>query len=602
MFRGNGAPTRRSLLLAAKCRPSSVATSRVPPRSLTSGMSLEERKLLLNRHQFSRPPHYSTFYDFDAWVYSADWPSPRAEAEARTMQVATEVNEGTAVLVGNNCGRLPSNTTRHRLPLGNGLCSLVVEDIKFAFNAWSLLRLGMYFGTDHPRVLGRLHNTTPSMDIAERSNRMFYEYSEVGASLRPRAMKIALMPEHPRAVPLASIDWKALVQGQRGVDGIDLVLGMENGMSPEIVEQCDAWVSIPQYGSVGSLSMMAAMSVALHHAHSGILGNQIPLLQGEVLGGSNADSGTDSGLLTRSKDAVWAFTSLEKGFEETRPHHDELRGLSDAAICDLLNRCRLAMPLQLAILWHNESADRNIGATVRNANAYLCEKLLVLNRRKFSRRGTIGTHHYTPVVIKSTIEEAESSGEMDGYVLWQLHQDYPYLSNHVDEVHPQFVLPPQKSKSEAKDGESYVKFVRHGEQPMQDWLSWQPTGTSFDIRQHPMYGCFFEGDGDEGVGTSSMLPPIYLDEPECHEGGGGGFTNTPLQAALQDVKNRGNKGVMLVVPEEGSTPHFHLLQRCERVIFLVNPGRLPSTQRGLTAGMSTAVALERLREATLRLR
>ena len=457
------------------------------------------------------------------------------------------------------------------LPLGGGKCSLVVEDIKFAFNAWSLLRLGMYFGTDHPRVLSQLRNVTPSMCISQRSNRMFYEYASVGGSLGKTAKKVALMPEHPQAVPLASVDWKSM-------GDVELVLGMENGMSPAVVEQCDAWVSIPQYGSVGSLSMMAAMSIALHHAHAGLLGSQKPI----ALASSQPSS----------KEIVGSIP-VDRTFEDSRPHHDQLRGLSDVAISDLLKRCREAMPLQLSILWHNESADRNIGATVRNANAYLCEKLLVLHRRKFSRRGTIGTHHYTPVVIKKTIEEAEESGELDGYVLWQLHQDYPYLCNHVDEIHPKFVLPPQTSKCEAKDGESHVQFIRHDEASLQQWMRWQGcTDDPFDIRQHPMYGCFF---GESG----RMKAPIYLDEP--NGGGGDASYSTPLQEALQEVRDRGMKGVMLVVPEEGSGPYYHLLGRCERVVFIVKPDRLAATQRGLTAGMSTAVVLERLREATLRL-
>lgn len=70
---------------------------------LTKSLTLPERKELLQTHVFSRPQHYSTFYDFDAWVYSTEWPSPM---EVERMG-----------------GAHPS------LPLGGGKCSLVVEEL-----------------------------------------------------------------------------------------------------------------------------------------------------------------------------------------------------------------------------------------------------------------------------------------------------------------------------------------------------------------------------------------------------------------------------------------------------------------------------------------
>lgn len=42
---------------------------------------------------------------------------------------------------------------------------------------------------------------------------------------------------------------------------------------------------------------------------------------------------------------------------------------------------------------YNQFGDRNIGAVMRNANVYNCELMLVLGRRRFNKRGALGTHH-----------------------------------------------------------------------------------------------------------------------------------------------------------------------------------------------------------------
>jgi tRNA G18 (ribose-2'-O)-methylase SpoU len=47
-----------------------------------------------------------------------------------------------------------------------------------------------------------------------------------------------------------------------------------------------------------------------------------------------------------------------------------------------------------SILITNEFHDFNIGSIIRNANAFLAKEVIIFGRRKFDKRGTVGTHIY----------------------------------------------------------------------------------------------------------------------------------------------------------------------------------------------------------------
>ena len=46
------------------------------------------------------------------------------------------------------------------------------------------------------------------------------------------------------------------------------------------------------------------------------------------------------------------------------------------------------------VLISNLGNDFNIGTVIRSANAFLASKVFIYGRRKYDRRGTVGTHHY----------------------------------------------------------------------------------------------------------------------------------------------------------------------------------------------------------------
>ena len=49
---------------------------------------------------------------------------------------------------------------------------------------------------------------------------------------------------------------------------------------------------------------------------------------------------------------------------------------------------------ELVVVCENFAYDFNIATVVRNSNAFLCESVWVVGRKRFDRRGTCGTHKY----------------------------------------------------------------------------------------------------------------------------------------------------------------------------------------------------------------
>jgi tRNA G18 (ribose-2'-O)-methylase SpoU len=58
-----------------------------------------------------------------------------------------------------------------------------------------------------------------------------------------------------------------------------------------------------------------------------------------------------------------------------------------------------------SILISNKLRDFNIGTVIRNSNAFLGAKIYVYGRKRFDRRGTVGTHHYENLVYINSLDE-----------------------------------------------------------------------------------------------------------------------------------------------------------------------------------------------------
>ena len=298
------------------------------------------RNAWMIKHPLGRgtPGEHGRQYDFEAWLYHVPYP-PCAESAFPTLRACA-------------------------------------EDIRFAFNAYNLIRACLYFGMPRPTLLKRAASCTPSLDIAMRGNRLFHsncyidtpllppivaplllspaatsvmttssgvreglERNESSAPLRRQpAVRVGLTPHPTKAMAIDDVDWRSLANAERhlrlrqrqqqqqhgnsGACGVErgdealrvdepswldiargsssaslprlgdddanigaaspsspalatpiqLVVGMENGMSSAVADECDLCVHIAQFGSIGSLSMVSALAVALHSVHTGLRG------------------------------------------------------------------------------------------------------------------------------------------------------------------------------------------------------------------------------------------------------------------------------------------------------------------------------------------
>ena len=60
--------------------------------------------------------------------------------------------------------------------------------------------------------------------------------------------------------------------------------------------------------------------------------------------------------------------------------------------------------LPYAVLMQHISGDYNISTLVRNANAFGAQRVYYYGRRKWDRRGSVGTHHYTDLIHLDDLE------------------------------------------------------------------------------------------------------------------------------------------------------------------------------------------------------
>lgn len=80
---------------------------------------------------------------------------------------------------------------------------------------------------------------------------------------------------------------------------------------------------------------------------------------------------------------------------------DEYKGLSVEEI-----KHRLAVKaFPYAVLMENWQGDFNLAQCVRNANAFGAKEVYYIGKKRYDRRGAVGTYNYTEVRYLSSIEE-----------------------------------------------------------------------------------------------------------------------------------------------------------------------------------------------------
>jgi tRNA G18 (ribose-2'-O)-methylase SpoU len=80
-----------------------------------------------------------------------------------------------------------------------------------------------------------------------------------------------------------------------------------------------------------------------------------------------------------------------------------------------------------AVMMENLQGDFNLGSVIRSANAFNANEVYYLGRKRYDKRGTVGTYHYTDVKHLKDYEE-----------LKQLKEKYVFvaLENTVDSAVP----------------------------------------------------------------------------------------------------------------------------------------------------------------------
>lgn len=448
----------------------------------------------------------------------------------------------------------------HSFPLLSAV-KVTVEDIKFAYNAWSLLRLCLFYGVGHPHILSDLSTTTPPVLTSFKGSQCSIDpYVVKKSALTPTRLKIGLTPSHPKAVSIYSINWSSFfssdenaisnpfcknASGECAKNTIELVLGMENGMSSAVADQCDILTYIPQEGSIGSLSMLSALAIALRHtANSWYSKNQRT---------PNTFAQKQNNLVSKGK--IISVTPPPRNscmFNDVN-HSTQV---STGCLKQLLLNRRSLYKMQLSILVYNDFADRNIGGIIRNANVFNCEKVIVINRRRFNKRGTLGTHQITDILFFSSTSNENFLQQICGYEIWLVYQYHPYLH----------LYSPFKIGSLEND----ISWVPPQDK---DFMRWNSSHHSIDTH-HPLIQNF----------PHLKNSAVFLDDEES--------TLTAVKKSFA----KGYKGIMLAVPEEGTTPHPCFPPLAKRVVFIRHPSKIPlNFQRGLNGALSTAVALECLR-------
>ncbi|MBR3132103.1 TrmH family RNA methyltransferase [Candidatus Saccharibacteria bacterium] len=87
--------------------------------------------------------------------------------------------------------------------------------------------------------------------------------------------------------------------------------------------------------------------------------------------------------------------------EDTRNLIDEYKGLPNEQVFDELEKSRT--PLEIAI--ENLEHDFNIGSIVRTANSFNVQKVHIIGKKKYNRRGAMCTDKYLEIVHHETIED-----------------------------------------------------------------------------------------------------------------------------------------------------------------------------------------------------
>ncbi len=111
--------------------------------------------------------------------------------------------------------------------------------------------------------------------------------------------------------------------------------------------------------------------------------------------------------------------------QDSRNLQDEYKGLSNEQVFAELNKKRT----QLEVAIENVSHDFNVGTIVRSANNFNAQKVHIIGRKKYNRRGAMCTDKYLEVVYWPEVGEFLQSQKNSG-------REVVAIENHTERAKP----------------------------------------------------------------------------------------------------------------------------------------------------------------------
>jgi len=124
--------------------------------------------------------------------------------------------------------------------------------------------------------------------------------------------------------------------------------------------------------------------------------------------------------------------------------------LKDFAIPDIANYCQSnSIPASVAMI--NIGGDFNLSTMIRNANFFGFRSVHYVGKKKWDKRGSVGTHHYTPIYHHK--DEESFLLQLSGRTIIAVENNIPEYSDKTmnlfdfdfcDSKHPIFVFGEEK--------------------------------------------------------------------------------------------------------------------------------------------------------------
>lgn len=109
--------------------------------------------------------------------------------------------------------------------------------------------------------------------------------------------------------------------------------------------------------------------------------------------------------------------------EDTRNLIDEYKNLTNEQVFDALSKKRT--PLEIVI--ENIEHDFNIGSIVRTANSFNVNKVHIIGKKKYNRRGAMCTDKYLKIIHHATIA---------GFLKTQQNRELVAIENNTPRANP----------------------------------------------------------------------------------------------------------------------------------------------------------------------